>query len=108
MKASALRVSSRILHKINGGTRDTAANELMVIPSRLPSSATVVTRQTPVGNVPNDWRKERASDVVGVSPVMRVQEYMVRRQGAQYCPLGVSPNRCCPTMADTASQFSVM
>src|SRR5580704_5686074 len=96
MKASALRVSSRILHKISGGTSDTAANELMVMPSRLPPSDTVVTRQTPVGNVPSDWRKERASDVVGVSPVMRVQEYMVRRQGGSVLPLGSQSQQVLP------------
>ena len=64
-----------MLHRMSGGASDTEANELMVMPSRLPPGAAVVTRQTPVGKAPNDWRNERASPVTGVSPVMRVQEY---------------------------------
>jgi hypothetical protein len=46
----------------------------MVMPSNLPFVETVVTRQTPVGKVPSDCRKERASVVTGVSPVMSVHE----------------------------------
>ena len=46
--------------------------------------------------------------VTGVSPVMSVQEYIRLRAETQYWPLGVSPNRCWPTIDDTASQFSVM
>src|ERR1700730_1987 len=82
INASAPRASSRILHKISGGSSDTDANELIVIPSHLPSVDTVVTRQTPVGKVPSDCRNERASVVTGVSPVMRVHEYMA--VGVQY------------------------
>src|SRR5882757_782066 len=104
MNASALRASSRMLHRMRGGSRDTDANELMVIPSHLPSVATVVTRQTPVGNVPRDCLNERASVVTGVSPVMSVHEYI----DLQYWPLGVRPSRCCPTIEETASQLSVM
>src|SRR5260370_3893403 len=93
-----------MLHKMSGGSSDTDANELIVIPSHLPSVVIVVTRQTPVGNVPSDCLNERASVVTGVSPVMSVHEYIA----TQYWPLGVRPSKCWPTIADTASQFRVM
>src|SRR5580658_6321687 len=105
MKASALRASSRMLHSISGGASDTDANELMVMPSRLPSADTVVTRHTPVGNAARDCRKDRASEVCGMSPVISVQEYIHLPAYGQYWPFGVRPSICCPTIADTASQF---
>src|ERR1700721_4627942 len=96
MKASALRASSRMLQSMSGGVSETEANELMVIPSRLPSGDTVVTRQTPVGNDARDCRKDRASGVCGTSPVISVQEYMhpprlhsvltLRREAQQMLP----------------------
>src|ERR1700681_3325898 len=76
MNASALRASSRILNRMSGGSVESEAKELMVIPSRLPSPDKVVTKHTPVGKAANDCRNERASTVTGVSPVMSVQEYM--------------------------------
>src|SRR5882757_7379694 len=76
MNASALRASSRMLHRISGGASETEAKELMVMPSRFPESDTVLTRHTPVGKVPSDWRNARASEDCGTSPVISVQEYM--------------------------------
>ena len=69
-----------------------------------------VTRQTPVGNVASDRRNDRASTVAGTSPEMSAQEYTGQLPGCaiQYWPFGVRPNRCCPTMDDTASQVRVM
>ncbi len=47
--------------RIKGGSRDTALNELMVMPTICPSSLTAVTTATPVANCPSTRRKARES-----------------------------------------------